>query len=254
MAGTISTEIEVTLKALRTRGFDARFAPDRQSAREIVVGLVKENWIVGCGDSTTIRSLGIIEDLIDLGNRVLNPFFRPKIMRQKPAQLPLSIMKQTASGCDVFLASSNAVTMDGKLVNMDGGGMRVTGMIFGPLMSIIVAGRNKIVQNVDEAIYRVKNVVAPAHARYIGPDWGVPCAATGRCVEPETICLPGKSRICNITVILESKPAVPDTEWVVVLVDDDLGLGWDPAWSQERIDNIYKEYKKFTPPHRPVIK
>jgi hypothetical protein len=248
----MNPDIETTLKALKARGFDARYAQDRETARKMIVALVKETWIVGCGDSTTVRSLGVIQDLTDLGNRVLNPFFKPKIMRERPAQLALSIMKQTAQGCDIFLASSNAVTMDGKLVNLDGGGMRVTGMIFGPLMSVIVVGRNKIVKNVDAALYRVKNVIAPAHARHIGPNWGVPCATAGKCVEPETICPSGKSRICNITVILESKPAVPDTQWVVVLVDDDLGLGWDPAWPQERIDKIYAEYKEFTPPHRPV--
>lgn len=252
MSGQINPEIETTLKALRCRGLDARFAENREVARKIIVGLVKENWIVGCGDSTTVRSLGVLQDLIDMGNRVMNPFFKPKILREKPAMLPLSVMKQTAQDCDVFLASSNAVTMDGKLVNVDGGGMRVTGMVFGPLLSIVVAGRNKIVKNVDDALYRIKNVIAPAHAKNIGADWGFPCAAAGKCVEPEALCEPGKMRICNIVVILESKPAVPDTNFVVILVDDDLGLGWDPAWPKERIDKIYAEYKEFTPPHRPI--
>jgi len=161
-------------------------------------------------------------------------------------------MKQTVHGCDVFLASSNAVTMDGKLVNIDGGGMRVTGMVFGPLLSIIVVGRNKIVKDVNAALYRIKNVIAPAHAKTIGPDWGFPCVPSGKCIEPETLCAPGRMRICNIVVILESKPAVPDTNFVAILVDDDLGLGWDPTWPKERIDKIYAEYKEFTPPHRPI--
>jgi len=248
----INQDIETTLEALRSRGLDARFAENRQVARKMIVDLVQENWIVGCGDSTTIRSLGVLQDLMDMGNRVLNPFVKPKIMRKKPAMLPLSVMKQTAHGCDVFLASSNAVTMDGKLVNIDGGGMRVTGMVFGPLLSIIVVGRNKIVKDVNAALYRIKNVIAPAHAKTIGPDWGFPCVPSGKCVEPETLCAPGRMRICNIVVILESKPAVPDTNFVAILVDDDLGLGWDPTWPKERIDKIYAEYKEFTPPHRPI--
>jgi len=248
----INQDIETTLEALRSRGLDARFAENRQVARKMIVDLVQENWIVGCGDSTTIRSLGVLQDLMDMGNRVLNPFVKPKIMRKKPAMLPLSVMKQTAHGCDVFLASSNAVTMDGKLVNIDGGGMRVTGMVFGPLLSIIVVGRNKIVKDVNAALYRIKNVIAPAHAKTIGPDWGFPCVPSGKCIEPETLCAPGRMRICNIVVILESKPAVPDTNFVVILVDDDLGLGWDPTWPKERIDKIYAEYKEFTPPHRPI--
>ncbi len=252
MEGQISQEIETTLKALRSRGLDARFAENREVARKMIVNLVQENWIVGCGDSTTIRSLGVLQDLMDMGNRVLNPFAKPKIMREKPAMLPPSVMKQTAQGCDVFLASSNAVTMDGKLVNSDGGGMRVTGMVFGPSLSIIVAGRNKIVKDVDTALYRIKNVIAPAHAKTIGPDWGFPCVPVGRCVEPETLCAPGRMRICNIVVILESKPAGTNIDFVVIIVDEDLGLGWDPTWPKERIDKIYAEYKEFTPPHRPI--
>ena len=252
MSRQINQDIETTLEALRSRGLDARFAENRQVARKMIVDLVQENWIVGCGDSTTIRSLGVLQDLMDMGNRVLNPFVKPKIMRKKPAMLPLSVMKQTAHGCDVFLASSNAVTMDGKLVNIDGGGMRVTGMVFGPLLSIIVVGRNKIVKDVNAALYRIKNVIAPAHAKTIGPDWGFPCVPSGKCIEPETLCAPGRMRICNIVVILESKPAVPDTNFVAILVDDDLGLGWDPTWPKERIDKIYAEYKEFTPPHRPI--
>ncbi len=58
----ISQDIETTLRALRLRGLDARFAENRQVARKIIVDLVQENWIVGCGDSTTIRSLGVLQD------------------------------------------------------------------------------------------------------------------------------------------------------------------------------------------------
>ena len=245
-------KLQTCLEWLKRRGFDARFAKNREVARKMIVDMVPENWIVGCGDSTTVRSLGVLQDLADMGNRVLNPFFKPKIMREKPAMLPLSVMKQTCQGCDVFLCSSNAVTMDGKLVSIDGGGMRIAGMFFGPLLSIIVVGRNKIVKDVDEALYRIKNVIAPAHVRTVGPDWGIPCATAGKCVEPETFCGAGRLRACNIVVILEGKPALPNTSVAVILVDDDLGLGWDPAWPKERIDKIYAEYKEFTPPHRPI--
>ena len=86
-------------------------------------------------------------------------------------------MKQTSQECDVFLASPT-VTQAGKLVNIDGGGMRVTGMVFGPLLSIVVVGKNKIVRDVDEALYRIKNVIAPAHVKNIG--WDCSCVAAGK--------------------------------------------------------------------------
>lgn len=244
-------QIETTLNALKLRGFDARYAENRETARKLVVDLVPGDWIVGCGDSATIRSIHVLQDLQDMGNRVLNPFSKPKIMREKPSPTPLRVFKQTVCGCDVFLASANAVTLDGKIVSIDGGGMRVSGMIFGPLRTILVVGRNKIVKDVDAALDRIKNVIAPAHSKFASPDWGIPCATAGRCIEPETRCEAGK-RVCNIIVILEGKPVVQDAEFIVVLVDEDLGLSWDPAWPQERKDKIYEEYKEFTPPHRPI--
>jgi hypothetical protein len=245
-------KIQITIAALRRRGFDARFAENREAARKIVLDMVPQDWIVGCGDSATIRSIGVLQDLADLGNRVLNPFFQPKIMREKPQPTPLRVFKQTVMGCDVFLASSNAVTQDGKIVNIDGGGNRVAGMIFGPLRTILVVGRNKIVQDVDEALHRIKNEIAPVHSRTTGINLGKLCAEAGKCVEPETFCEPGV-RACNIIVILEGKPPDVWREIVVILVDEDLGLGWDPAWPQERKDKIYADYKAFTPPHRPVV-
>lgn len=246
MSEKISEEIAITLAALKRRGLDARFATNREAAKKIIMDMVPENWIVGCGDSATVRSLGVLQDLADMGNRILNPFVWPKIMREHPQPMSLRVMKQTSQGCDVFLSGSNAVTQDGKLVNVGGGGMRVTGMIFGPSLSIVIAGRNKIVKDVHAALDRIKNVLAPAHAKNIG--WNCPCVAAGRCVEPEILCEPGQ-RICNFTVITEGKSGSIDL--AVIIVDDDLGLGWDPAWPQERKDKILAEYQRFTPPHKP---
>ena len=248
MSNQISKEIEKTLHSLRVRGINAIYAENREAARKLIVDMVPENSIIGCGDSTTVRSTGVLQDLDDLGNRVLNPFRRPKIMRERPKKWPLSLIKHTVQGCDVFISSSNAVTQDGKLVNIDGGGARVTGMVFGPHLSIVLVGRNKIVKNVDEALYRIKNVIAPRHAKTI--KWNCPCVDTGQCVEPENVCDPDRS-ICNITVILERRPAGTELEIAVIIVDEDLGLSWDPAWSQERIDRIVGEYEEFTPPHFP---
>jgi hypothetical protein len=246
------TQVLDCVNWMKRRGFEATYCETREDARKAIVGMIEENWIVGCGDSTTIRSLGVIQDIADRGNRVLNSFIKPKIMREKPAPLPMSVMKQTCQGCDVFLCSANAVTLDGKIVSTDGGGMRVAGMFFGPPLSIIVIGRNKIVKDLDSALYRIRNVIAPSHAKTVGANWGFPCVAAGKCVEPETLCEGSKLRACNITVILEGKPALPGTRTAVILVNDDMGLGWDPAWPQERKDKIYAEYKEFTPPHRPI--
>jgi len=128
--------------------------------------------------------------------------------------------------------------------------MKVKCVVFslGEVVVPFLVDKNKIVRDVDEALYRIKNVIAPFHAKTIG--WDCSCVDTGKCVEPETLCEPER-RICNIIVILEAKPAGTEIEIVVIIVDGDLGLGWDPAWPQERIEKILAEYKEFTPPHMP---
>lgn len=247
MSENVTREIKTTLESLKRRGIDARFVENKEAARKLILEMVPENWIVGCGDSATVRAISVLPDIADMGNRVLNPYSFPKVLRDKPQQMPLRLMKQTSQGCDVFLISSNAITQDGKVVNIDGGGMRVSGMIFGPSLTIMVVGRNKIVRDVDEALYRIKNVIAPVHAKTIG--LACPCASAGKCVEPEIFCEPPR-RICNYTVIIEGKGGSIDM--AVIIVDEDLGLSWDPAWPQERKDRILSEYKRFTPPHRRV--
>jgi len=139
--------------------------------------------------------------------------------------------------CDVLVTGTNAVTRDGKLVNIDAVGNRVASMTFGPRRVFVIAGKNKIVKNVDEALYRIKNLIAPFHART--KEFATPCAQTGKCSDCNAA-----RRICNITSILEKRPW--RTDMTIVLVDEDLGLSWDEAWSSERIDKIKSGYESVT--------
>ena len=136
---------------------------------------------------------------------------------------------------DVLLVSTNAVTLDGKLVNVDGMGNRVTSMVYGPAQAILVVGRNKIVRDVEEALDRVQNIIAPYHAKNMGLP--TPCAKTGKCEDCSS-----PARICNITTIISKKP--PGIDFTVVLVNDDLGLGWDPDWPEERKEKIAASYRQ----------
>ena len=135
---------------------------------------------------------------------------------------------------DVLLVSTNAVTLDGKLVNTDGMGNRVTGMVFGVKKVILLIGANKIVRDVDEALDRIQNMISPYHAKYIGLN--TPCALTEACSDCDS-----PQRICNITTILLKKP--PSVDFAIVLTGEDLGLGWDPAWPEERIEKIKSGYR-----------
>ena len=112
----------------------------------------------------------------------------------------LSLRRQALTS-DIFLTGTNAVTLDGKLVNIDGLGNRVAGMIFGPAKVIVAVGANKIVSDTDMAILRIKGVAAPLNVirHDFGPNVRPGCSETGICCEckpPHTIC-------CN-TVIIDS--------------------------------------------------
>ncbi|MCJ7748884.1 MAG: lactate utilization protein, partial [Desulfobacterales bacterium] len=144
---------------------------------------------------------------------------------------------------DVFLTGTNALTQDGRLVNVDGNGNRVAGMFWGHPISIIVVGKNKIVRDLDEAFHRIRNTIAPNHA-YIrtaasrGRKLKIPCAETGECRDCRS-----SDRVCNIFTILEGKPFHTDLN--VIIVDEDLGLGWDASWPKSRIKQIIDNHKKF---------
>lgn len=209
--------MEETLKNLLANNFDAKFAEDSDAVKEIILGSISKDAIVGIGDSATVRQIGIIEELKKKGISVLNPFSRELTTDGAKTVVRDNISRQIFS-CDVFVCGTNAVTRDGKLVNIDAVGNRVASMIFGPKKVFIIAGENKIVKDVDKALHRIKNLIAPFHART--KEFATPCAQTGKCSD----CSAPK-RICSITSIIEKRPW--RTEISVILVDEDLGLSWD---------------------------
>ncbi len=192
---------------------------------------------VDMGGSMTLRQIGLRDLLTERGIQVTGPGYDINNFRKLQG--------------DILISSSNAVTLDGKLVNVDGTGNRVAKMIFGPEKVILIIGQNKIVRNVDVAIDRIKTVIAPYHGMNLGRTVGmkIPCAVDGKCHNCKS-----PWRICNITTIIEKKPVM--TKYVIFIVGQDLGLGWDPDWPEarkERIASAYldawkKEMASFPPP------
>ena len=232
----MDAQIEVALRNLLANNFEARFAENSDTAKKIVSGSISKNTIVGIGDSATVRQIGIIEELEKKEIRVLNPFSRELTAEPTKTMVRDSVSRRIFS-CDVLVSGTNAVTKDGKLVNIDAVGNRVASMIFGPRKVFIIAGKNKIVKDVDEALYRIKNLIAPFHART--KRFATPCAQTGKCSD----CSAPK-RICSVTSIIEKRPW--RTEISVILVDEDLGLSWDETWPKDRIAKIKSNYEKVT--------
>jgi hypothetical protein len=220
------------------------YAENSEKARLKILDLVPRDAIVGIGDSTAVRQLGIPGLLEERGTKLLNAF-KPsdaagnlKVMQERRSRI-----LRDATICDVFLTGTNAITEDGRLVNVDAIGNRVAGMFWGHQISIIAVGRNKIVKDLNEAFDRIRNIISPNHihirtAQLGGRELKTPCVTTGECNDCMT-----PDRACNIFTIIEGKPW--RTNLNVILVNEDLGLGWDPSWPQERIMAIVENYKKF---------
>ncbi len=202
-----------TKRALENHGFKVFVTSTKEDAVQKVLELIPADANIGVGGSVTIRELGLIEALTERGNRVVH-HWQPDI----PLKDWLPYMVE-AHNSNVFLCSSNAVTEDGKLVNVDSTGNRVASMIFGPKKVIVVAGRNKIVKDVDEGLRRLKEVAGPLNAKRHNLV-ELPCVKTGVCTDCDS-----PNRICRVITIMERAPnRVREPYLTVVLVAEDLGF------------------------------
>lgn len=200
--------LERVSENLKKRGFNAFWSRNRDEAKAKILELIPEGSRVGIGGSISIRELGIIEDLEARGYTIVHHW-----KSELSPELDFQIRREEIV-TDVFLASTNALTIDGIIVNTDGVGNRVAAMIFGPRKVILIAGVNKIVKNLDDAIWRIKNVAAPINAHRLGSN--TPCAKLGYCANCS-----GTASICRVTTIIEYKPS--KTDFTVVLVNEELG-------------------------------
>lgn len=187
-------QAERAIKQLRKNCFEAMYVPDAKAAAAEVMGRVSREICIGMGDSQTLREIGVVDTLLQGGYQLLNPW-------QKGISRAESLdRRRKALTSDVFLSGANAVTLDGKLVCIDGLGNRVAGLIFGPLKVIVAVGANKIVADVDAALARIKKVAAPVNVHKHGFDPSVrpPCGETGTCSDCKM-----PRRICVNTAIIE---------------------------------------------------
>ena len=201
-------QVERTVHALKKNNFEALFVPDSKAAFDEVMKRIPDGATVSVGGSVTIRQIGLLDAL---GKRKIN-FISPTQVRNIEERLELT---RKSFSSDVFLSSTNAVTQDGKLFNVDATGNRVGAMCIGPQKTIVIAGVNKIVKDVEAAEKRVKEWVAPQNAKRLGKK--TPCVETGVCGDCSS-----PDRICNIYVTLAKKPSRTDV--VIILVGEKLGI------------------------------
>jgi len=166
--------------------------------------------LVGTGGSVTLREdLGLVEVLRNKGNTVVDHW-------EDEGNYEIRIeLKRKHREVDVFLCSANAITEEGIIVNLDGGGNRVASTCSGPKRVILVVGLNKLVKTTDDAISRTRNKAAPINS--VRKSLKTPCAETGVCVDCDS-----PSRICAALLILLKKPMDIDA-FTVILVNEEMG-------------------------------
>ena len=202
------SEIQMALDAMNRKGFNAVYAANAEQAKNIVLSLIGENESVGVGGSVTLDQIGLLDALADSGRAVYSTKLAARRGGDKEE------MRRLGMTADVYLSSTNALTLEGDLINIDGTGNRVAGMIYGPKKVIIVAGRNKLTKNPHTAIARIKKQACPPNARRLG--LSTPCATQGACADCDS-----PQRMCNVVVRIQWPPH--GKEYHVVLVDGDFG-------------------------------
>ena len=193
------------IKGLEKRNMSGYYAGDCDEALKIALGLIEEGSNVTMGGCASAAKIGLVDALKE-GN--YNFIDRAKFENPRDAVM-------AAFDADVFLASANAMTQDGVLVNIDGNANRVACIAHGPKKVVFIVGMNKVCDDLDGAMKRARNVAAPINAQRF--ELSTPCAKTGKCMDctsPDTIC-------CQLLITRFSKHP---GRIHVILVNENLGF------------------------------
>lgn len=195
------------VEALKKRRFDAYYCQTATEAVAQVLNLIPEGDVVAWGGSLTMQETGILDAVKE----------RYEVIDRdaaKDREESMTLMRRALTS-DTFLMSSNAITEDGQLFNIDGNGNRCAALVFGPKSVIVVAGMNKVVKTIADAESRARNISAPLNAQRF--DISTPCSVTGACadcVSPDCIC----------ASMVRTRISKPAKKIKVVLIGEDYGM------------------------------
>lgn len=199
---------KTVVNALKGKGYVASYAATAGEAAKAVCELIPEGATIGVPGTSTVRELNLLELLEKKGCTVFQHWDPSLTPEQRTARF------QEELSSDFYLTSSNAVTHDGMLVNIDGTGNRVAGMAWGNNTLVFVIGVNKICRDLESAVQRVRDIATPPNALRLSVD--VPCTKTGHCVDCNS-----PNRVCRATLILERPPLGREVH--VFIVGEPLG-------------------------------
>ena len=170
------------IKNMEKRQIEGYYCPDKESALKKALELIPKGSSIGFGGSVTLSETGLM-DAIQNGNY--------KVINRELAKTAEEQRKIYGEICcsDFFLMGTNAITLDGELINIDGRGNRVAFLCYGPQNVLILVGMNKIVTDIDSGFKRVRNIAAPPNTVRLNKK--TPCAVTGKCEDcysPDCIC------------------------------------------------------------------
>ncbi len=196
------------VEALNKKHFEAYYVENKSEALKKALELIPSTHSISWGGSVTIDEIGLKDELKKRGNFLID---------RDSAKTPEEREELMKKGllCDTFLMSSNAITEDGELYNIDGHANRVAALCFGPKYVLIIAGMNKVVKDMNAAYSKVRNYTAPVNAQRFNLD--TPCCKTGACYNCNSI-----QSIC--AQMVETRFCRPQGRIKVILVGEDLGF------------------------------
>lgn len=217
-------ECKIAVQNLARNNFEAHYCDSVEEARALVLSLIPDGGVIGCGDSHTVFALDL-DDALEQKNCVAiphtcavnayafdhnSPGFKILGDRQETRDILMQYLV-----ADVFLLGANAVTMDGQIINIDGTGNRIAGSLYGSDRIIIVAGANKLAKDLAAGLERIRHVAAQMNNIKYGNE--LACNLSGVCKDCRS-----DQRYCNITSIIHKRPT--DSDFHVVLIGEELGF------------------------------
>lgn len=204
----MQTNIEKTMKALERNRMKPFYVESREELYSVVRELIKDDKLITAGGSMSMKESGVTELLLNEYKGI----YLDRSEGKTPDEVEDILRKAFVS--DTFFASTNALTEDGELYNVDGKGNRVSAMIYGPKQVVLIVGVNKIVKDIDEAVRRVETIAAPKNT--VRLDCNTPCAKTGECAHCRS-----DARICCSYVRLGQQRVADRIK--VIIVNESLG-------------------------------
>ena len=197
-------DIEKAVKNLERRGFEVSRFETKEEAAEYLTGKIHDTT-VGIGGSKTAQQLGLYEKLVDRNNEVYWHWIEPgdeTLKHELEAK--------------VFISSANAIAETGEILNIDGRGNRLAGLVFGKKRVYIIAGTNKLCPDFDSALSRARNTAAVKNVMRFPNE--TPCKIDGKCHDCRV-----PDRVCNALMVLWA-PMMDMEKVEVILIDEELGM------------------------------